>query len=62
MSHLPYFVYVTTLATIVKLRETGHSAVVAIPKAFLEKLNWQLGNYLKLSIDEDKLVVRKIKI
>jgi len=50
------------MATIVKLRETGHSAVVTIPKAFLEKFNWQLGDYLKLTIDEDKLVVRKIKI
>jgi antitoxin component of MazEF toxin-antitoxin module len=61
---MPYGIFriCENMATIVKLRETGHSAVVTIPKAFLGKLNWQLGNYLKLSIDEDKLVVRKIKI
>ncbi|OZT76787.1 AbrB/MazE/SpoVT family DNA-binding domain-containing protein [Salinicoccus roseus] len=42
-----------------KLRKTGNSTVVSIPKDILEKLNAEEGDNLEFVIEDEAVVIRK---
>ena len=47
---------------LVKLRITGKSTVVTIPKDLLEKLDWKIGDYIKLETKDHQLLLSKVLI
>jgi len=45
-----------------KLRKTGSAAGVTIPADFLRKLEYEVGDTLRVSVDGDGLQVKKIDV
>lgn len=46
--------------TIVKLRKSGNSLVITIPKRILEILPWNEKDYVTLKIEDKSLLVEKV--
>ncbi len=43
------------------IRRSGGSAAIAVPPEILMALGWQIGNTVELYIDNQKMVIEKIK-
>ena len=47
---------------IVKLRVSGHSIVVTLPKDILKELGWNLGDYIKITVEDGSLKGVKVEV
>jgi antitoxin component of MazEF toxin-antitoxin module len=43
----------------VKLRKVGNSFTVTIPVEMIEDLSWQEGDFLRIGLEEEKLIIRR---
>ncbi len=43
----------------VKLRKVGNSFTVTIPAEMIEDLSWQEGDFLRIGLEDEKLIVRR---